>query len=125
MKRTFYSQYVKNEEIRLLQDNAFNRERRVRRGHKLLDTRSPTVDSIIVDELKQRPPCRTLEDVPSRYKVDKAICALANRKPVGPDGLSAELLNGLADEGELNTPRYHRRCVEGRWRAAPIETFND
>ena len=36
---------------------------------------------------------------PSRYEEEEAIRALANRKAVGPDGLPAELLKVLADEG--------------------------
>ena len=49
-------------------------------------------------ELKQWPPCRPLDDIPSRYEVEEAIRALANRKAVRPDGLPAELLEVLADE---------------------------
>ena len=53
-------------------------------------------------------PCRPRDDVPSRHEVEEAIRALANRKAVGPDGLPAELLKVLADEGELNTPgKFH------------------
>ena len=48
--------------------------------HKLLNTKSPTLDPSIVDELKQWPPCRPLDDVPSRYKVEEAIRALANQR---------------------------------------------
>ena len=89
-KRTFNSQYIKDEEGRLLRDNALIRERWVRWFHKLLNTKSPTLDPSIVDELKQWPPCRPLDDVPSKYEVEEAIRALANRKVVGPDGLPAE-----------------------------------
>ena len=71
--------------------------------HKFLDTKSPTVDSNIVDELMQWPPCRPLDDVLSRNKVEEAIRALANRKAVGPDGPPAELLEVLADERGLHT----------------------
>ena len=60
--------------------------------HKLLNTKSPTLDRSIVDELKQWPPCRPLDDVPSRYEVDDSIRALANRKAVRPDDVPAELL---------------------------------
>ena len=98
-KRTFTSQYMKDEEGRLLRDNALIRERWVRWFHKLLHTKSSTLDPSIVHELKQWPPCRPLNDVPSRYEVEEAIRALANRKAVGPDGLPAELLKVLADEG--------------------------
>ena len=52
-KRTFNSQYIKNEEGRLLRDNALIRERWVRWFHKLLNTKSPTLDPSIMDELKQ------------------------------------------------------------------------
>ena len=102
-KRTSTSQYIKDEEGRLLRDNALTRERWVRWFHKLLNTKSLTFDPSIVDELKQWPPCRPLNDVPSRYEVEEAIRALANPKAVEPDGLPAELLKGLADEGEFNT----------------------
>ena len=100
-KRTFKSQYIKDEAGRLLRDNALIRERWVRWFYKLLNTKSPTLDPSIVDELKQWPPCRPLDDVPSRYELEGAICALANRKAVSPDGLPAELLKVLADEGEI------------------------
>ena len=97
--------------------------------HKLLNTKSPTLDPSIVDEINQWPPRRPLDDVPSRHEVGEAIRALANRNAVGPDGLPAELLKALADEGALNTlrnvPRYHHRRVEGRWRTATIERCND
>ena len=97
-KRTFDSQYIKDEEGRLLRDNALIRERWVRWFNKLLNTESPTLDPSNVDELKQWPPCRPLDDVPSRYEVEEAIRALAKRKAVGPDGPPAEPLKVLADE---------------------------
>ena len=52
-KRTFNSQYIKDVEGRLLRDNALIRERGVRWFYKLLNTKSPTLDPCIVDELKQ------------------------------------------------------------------------
>ena len=87
----------------MLRDNALIRKRWVRWVHKLLNTKSPTLDPSIVNELEQWPPCRPLDDVPSRYEIGEAIRELANRKAVGPDGLPAEILKFLADEGELNT----------------------
>ena len=92
-----------DEDSQLLLGNALIRERCVKWFHILLDTKLPTLDPSIADELKQWPPCRPLDDVPSRYEVEEAIRALANRNAVGPDGLPAELLKVLADEGELNT----------------------
>ena len=64
---------------------------------------SSMLDPSIVDEFEQWSQCRPLEDVPSRYELDEAIRALANLKEVRSDGLPAELLNVLADEGESNT----------------------
>ena len=119
-KRTFDSQYVKDEEGRLLRYNALIRERWVMWFHKLLNTKSPTLDPSIVDELKQWPPCRPLDDVPSRYEVVEAIRALANRKAVGPDGLAAELLKVLADEGELNTLGKFHDTIVAVWRGGGV-----
>ena len=94
-KRTFNSQYIKDEEGRLLRDNALIRERWVRWFHRLLNTKSPTLDPNNEGELKQWPPCRPRDDVPSRHEVEEAIRALENRKAVEPDGLPAELLKVL------------------------------
>ena len=128
-KRTFNSQYINYEEGRLLRDNALIRERWVRWFHKLLNTKSPTLDPSIVGELKQWPPCRPLDDVPSRYEVEEAIRALANRKAVGPDGLPAELLKVLADEEEFNTlGNFHDIIVavwRGGWRTPTLERCYD
>ena len=49
-KRTFNSQYIKEEEVRLLRDNALIREPWVRWFHKLLNTKPSTLDPSIVDE---------------------------------------------------------------------------
>ena len=48
--------------------------------HGLLNTKSPTVDPSIVDELRRWAACRPLDDVPSSYQVDEAIRSLENRK---------------------------------------------
>ena len=115
-KRTFNSQYIKDEEGRLLRDNAFIREQWVRWFHKLLNTESPTHDPSIVDE---RPLCRPLTDVPPRYEVEEAIRALANRKALRPDGLSVELLKVLADK-EKNTPGKFHDIIVAVWRGGGV-----
>ena len=49
------------------------------------------------------------------------------QKAIGPDGLPAELLRILVDEGEhltlgkTMTSSSCGECVEGTWRAAPME----
>ena len=119
-KRTFNSQYIKDEEGRLLRDNALIRERWVRWIQKLLNTKSPTLDPSIVDELQQGPPCRPLDDVPSRYEVEEAIRTLANRKAVGSDGFPAELLKVLADERELDTLGKFHDIIVAVWRGGGL-----
>ena len=99
-KRTFNSHYIRDEESRLMWDMGLIRERWARGFHKLLNTKSPTLDPTISDEIKVWPPCSPLADVPSRYEVEEAILAMANRKAVGPDGLPAKLLKVLVDEGD-------------------------
>ena len=119
-KRAINSQHIKDEEGRLLRDKAFIRERWVRWFHKLLDTKSPTLDPSIVDEPKQWPPCMPLDDVPSRYEAEEAIRALANRKAVGPNGLPAELLKVLADEGEFDTLGKFHDIIVAVWRGGGV-----
>ena len=118
-KRTFNSQCTKDEEGRLLQDNALIRERWVRWFRKLLNTKSPTLHPTIVGELKTWLPCRPPDDVPSRYEVEKAIRALANRKAVGLDGLPAELLK-VADEGESDTLGKFQEVIVAVWRGGGV-----
>ena len=96
-KRTFTSQYIKDDEGRLTRVNAIIRERWVRPFNKLLNTLSPTLDPSIVDELQHWPPCRPLDDVPSEYEVEEAMRALANGKAVGSDAPPAELMKFFAD----------------------------
>ena len=104
----------------MLRDNALIRERWVRWFHKLLNTKSPTLDPSIVDELTQWPPCRPLVDVPSRYEVVEAIRALANRNAVGPDGLAAELSKVLADEGKFNILGKFHDVIVAVWRGGGV-----
>ena len=128
-KRTLNSQYIRDEEGRLLRDIRLIRERWVRRFHKLLNTKSPTLDPTITDELKVWPPCSPLDDVPSRYEVEEAIRAMANRKEVGPDGLPVELLKVLVDEGDSDNLASFYEIVVAVWRrgtsAAAMEGCHD
>ena len=68
-KRTFKSQYINDDEDYPLRDNAFIRDRWVSWFHTQLNTKSPTLEPNIVDELNQWPPCGQLDDAPSRYEV--------------------------------------------------------
>ena len=55
-----------------------------------------------------------------RTEVEEAIRALANRKAVGLDGLPAELLKVLADEGELNTLGKLNDIIVAVWRGGGV-----
>ena len=94
-KKTLNSQYIRDEEGRILRDLGLIRERWVRWFHKLLNPKSPTLDPTITDEIKVWPQCSPLDDVPSRHEVEEAIRAMTNRKAVGPDGLPVEPLKVL------------------------------
>ena len=119
-KRTFSSQYIRDEEGRLLRDIGLIRERRVRWFHKLLNPKSPTLDSTITDELKIWPTCSPLDDVPSRYEVEEAIRAMADRKALGSDGLPVELLKVLVDEGDSDNLGNFYAIVVVMWRRGRV-----
>ena len=84
------------------------------------NTKPPTLDPSIVEELKQWPPCRPLDDVPFRHEVEEAIRALANRKAVKPDGLQAELLKVLAEERKFNTLGKFHDIAVAAWRGGGV-----
>ena len=50
----------------------------------------------------------------------KAIRALASQNVVGPDGLPAELLKVLADEGELDTLGRFHDIIVAVWRGGLV-----
>ena len=52
--------------------------------------------------------------------MEEAFRALANRKAVGPDGLPAELLKVLADEGELDTLGKFHDIIVTVWRGVGV-----
>ena len=92
------------------------RERWVRWFHKLLNAKSPTLDPTITDELKVWPSCSPLDDVPSRYEVEEAIRAMANRTAVGSGGLPVEFVKVLVDEEDSDTLGNLCGIVVAVWR---------
>ena len=115
-KKTFHSQYIKDEEGRLVLNKTLIRERWVRWFRKLLSTTPTTLDLSIVGELENWPQCRPLDDVPGRYGVEEAIRALANRTSVGPDGFPAELLKVSADKRKLDAHEKFHDINVAVWR---------
>ena len=92
------SAYVKNENGVLLRDVELIRVRRVRLFHTLLNAKSPRLDPSIAEGLDQWPENMPLGVQPTMQVLTDAIRSLANKKTVGPDGVSVELfkitLNG-------------------------------
>ena len=131
-KMNINSQYLREEKGRLFADIGRIRGRLVWWFYKLLNTTLPTLDPTITGELKVWPPCSPLDDVPSRYEVDEAIRAIANRKAVGPDGLPVELLKVLVDErdsGDLASFNeivsvWRRGRVPQQWQDATIKMLH-
>lgn len=115
-KRTLKSQYVNGKEGRLLRDNGLIQELWVRELHKLICTKPPIPGLTIVYEIKACSPCRSLDNVSSRYEVAEAIRAMANPKVVGPGGVSAEILKFLADEGDSDTQGMVYEILAAVWR---------
>ena len=87
------------------------------------------LDPTITDKLKVWPPSSPLDDVPSRYEAEEAIGAMANRKAVGPDGLTIELLKVPVDKGDSDNLASFYEIVVAVWRrgtsAAAMEGCHD
>ena len=86
------SQYVRDEEGRLLRDKGRIRERWVRFFRSLLNVKSNMLDPNIPKRLPQHPVASALRIEPTGEEIATAMKAMVNAKAVGPDGLPAELL---------------------------------
>ena len=73
-----------------------------------LNTKSPTLNPDIVEELNVCPPCTPLHDLPPIFEVGETIKSMSNRKAFGPDELSSILLK-LALDGDRDR---NRRILE-------------
>ena len=97
-KRDPSSAYIKDEDGILLKDVGLIRERWVRWFHIFLNAKSPKLDPNIAERLDQWPENMPVGVQPMIQKLTGSIPFLANRKAVGPDGVSVELfkitLNG-------------------------------
>lgn len=65
-------------------------------------------------------PVQAAERHPSRYELEEAICVIANRKAVGPDGLPADLLKILAGEGGSDTLGFFYEITVAMWRGEDV-----
>ena len=107
-KKSCSSRYIKDAEGSLLRDMGLIRDRWVQWFSSLLNTKSPTLDPSIIEELGVWPPCTPLDDLPSIFEEVETIKSLSNRKVVGPDELPAGLLK-LASDGDRGG---NRRTLE-------------
>ena len=85
------SQYVHDEEGRLLRNKGSIRERWVRFFRSLLNAKSDTLDPDMPKRLPQQPVVVAL-GIESTKESATAMKAMANAKVAGPDGLPVELL---------------------------------
>ena len=77
----------------------------------------------IVQELKVRPPCTPLDDLPSILEVEETIKSMSNQKPVGPEELPAELLKLALDEdrdGNRRILEQFHAIVIAIWRGGGV-----
>lgn len=86
------SQYIKDEDGKLLGNRCAGRERWVRCFTTLLNAKSAKVESEIMDGFGRISVDVKLGKLPSVKEVRYALQAIANNKAVGPQHLSAELL---------------------------------
>ncbi|CAB1103350.1 unnamed protein product [Ectocarpus sp. CCAP 1310/34] len=111
-KRSFTSQNIKDEDGKVLRDPTFIRQRWARWFHKLLNTKSPTIDLHAADKVKRWPTCVPLDDIPSLLEVEEAVREMANRKAVGPDDLPAELIKLFLDGDQGLLREFHATVVD-------------
>ena len=90
--RNVDSQYIRDEQWKLLRDVELIRERWMRHFRSLLNAKSETLDPTVMSKISQRFIAKALGVEPTEDEVAAALQSMANAKAVGPDGLSAELL---------------------------------
>ncbi|CAB1110695.1 unnamed protein product [Ectocarpus sp. CCAP 1310/34] len=118
-KRPLTSQNIKDEDGKVLRDPTLTRQRWARWFHKLLNTKSPTIDLHATDRVKQWPTCVPLDDIPSLFEVEEAVRGMANRKAVGPDDLPAELIKLFLD-GDRGFLREFHAIVVDVWQTGNV-----
>ncbi|CAB1101616.1 unnamed protein product [Ectocarpus sp. CCAP 1310/34] len=119
-RSSFTSQNIKDEDGKVLRDPTFIRQRWARWFHKLLNTKSPTIDLHAADKVKRGPTCVPLDDIPSLLEVEEAVREMANRKAVGPDDLPAELIKLFFLDGDQGLLREFHAIVVDMWQTGDV-----
>ena len=111
-RQAWGQQFVTDESGVLLRNKDAILKRWRRFFDTLLDSRSPTLDPEVVEQVVQRPATRAtrrLAAVPDPEEVEAATKGLGNWKAVGPDLLAAELLKVDGDDEPI--VREHLRAI--------------
>ena len=126
------SQYIRDEEGRLLLDKGRIRERWVRFFRSLLNSKSDMIDADIPKKLLQHPVASALGIEPTEEEIATAMKAMANAKAVGPDSPPAELLKLGLQQDRTILRELHRLTiliwrqgnVPQQWKDALITVFH-
>ena len=126
------SQYIRDEEVRLLRNKGRIRERWVRFFRSLLNAKCDILDPDIPKRLPQHPVASTLGIELTEEEIATAMKAMANAKVVGPDGLPVELLKlGLQQDRtillklhRLTTLIWREGKVPQQWKDAVITVLH-
>ena len=110
------SHNIKDAEGSLFRDKGLIRDRWVQWLSTLLNAKSPALDRNIVEELKVRPPCTPLDDLPSMFDVEEPIKRMSNRKAVGPNEPPAKLLEFICNR---ILERFHANLI-AIWRGCGV-----
>ena len=105
------SQYIRDEEGRLLRDKGRIRERWVRFFRSRLNSKSVMIDADIPKRLPQYPVVSALGIEPTEEEITTAMKAMANSKAVGPDSLPAELLKLGLQQDRTILRELHRLTI--------------
>lgn len=111
-KVTYSSHYIQDEDGNLLRDIDRISARWARRCHTVLSTKSPNLDTAIIDHLKLWPPW-ALGAVSLMAEIVDAVRSMPNTNAVDPDELPAEPLKLSLDDDDDNAlvDRFHDTAV--------------
>ena len=111
-------QYVTDENGVLLKDKGEILQRWARFFNILLNTKSPTLNPVIIEEVRQRPAALTTGDsvrlgsAPRLKETRREILGMPNWKAPGPDSLLVELLKIDEPAKPIVLERFHAILVE-------------
>ena len=107
-KKVGSTQYIRDEDEKLLRKFEEIRARWRRYFASLLNTTSAALNLTIIEGLSPKPAALTLGDLPVGNETKKALRSMANGKAMGPDELPAELLKlGLSDSSHEILVAFH------------------